>query len=164
MDLHYRFGISIKSVSEIFPTWLDRLEYCLGSLDKIPELDECLAQLMPESFKGGFEDIDLIIDCTEVWIQKPSDPIAQSATWSEYKEHNTGKILVGVTPVGFPRFVTDVQPGSISDDDITSTSGIVSLARRNKRLLADKGWLCNGDKLGLIIEMQDRLKSKMQFS
>ena len=89
--------------------------------------------MLPESFKGGFEDIDLIIDCTEVWIQKPSDPIAQSATWSEYKGHNTGKILVGVTPVGFPRFVSDVYPGSISDDDITGASGILSLARRNKR-------------------------------
>ena len=164
MDLHYRFGISTKSVSETFLTWLDRLDYCLGSLDQIPGLDEGLSQLLPESFKGGFEDIDLIIDCTEVWIQKPSDPIAQSATWSEYKGHNTGKILVGVTPVGFPRFVSDVYPGSISDDDITGASGILSLARRNKRWLADKGWQCNGDKFGLIIETPDRLEGKMQFS
>ena len=87
-----------------------------------------MRHLRPECFKKEFEDIDLVIGCTEVFIERPSDPIAQSATWSEYKEHITGKVLVGLSPVGFPRFVSDAFPGSISDDDITAQSGILSLA------------------------------------
>ena len=119
---------------------------------------------MPESFKGDYEDIDMILDCTEINIQRPSNPTTQSATWSEYKSHNTGKVLIGLSPVGFPKFVSDVYPGSISDDDITAVSGILKLARRNKRWLADKGWQCDGDKFGLIIETPDRLEGKTQFS
>ena len=163
-DLHFRFEMPQTTVSEIFITWTDRLHYCLSSFDQIPGLEEGLRNLLPECFKGEFEDIDLIIDCTEVFIEKPSDPIAQSATWSEYKEHNTGKILIGLSPVGFPRFVSDAFPGSISDDDITQASGILSLARQNKRWLADKGWQSDGDKFGLTIETPDRLEGKLQFS
>ena len=69
-----------------------------------------------------------------------------------------------MSPVGFPRFVSDALPGSISDDDITAQSGILSLARRNRRWLADKGFQCDGDTFGLIIETPDRLEGKSQFS
>ena len=50
------------------------------------------------------------------------------------------------------------------DDDITQASGILSLARQNKRWLADKGWQSDGDKFGLIIETPDHLEGKLQFS
>ena len=50
-----------------------------------------------------------------------------------------GKVLIGLSPVEFPRFVSDVYPGSISDDDITAVSGILKLARRSKGWLGDKG-------------------------
>ena len=123
-----------------------------------------MRHLRPECFKKEFEDIDLVIDCTEVFIEKPSDPIAQSATWSEYKENNTGKVLVGLSPFGFPRFVSDAFPGSISDNNITAQSEVLPLVRRNKRWLADKGWQCDGDKFGLIVETPDRLEGKQQFS
>ena len=162
-DLAERFCISITSVSEIFLTWIDRLDCCLTSFDQIPGLDDRLAALHPESFKG-FEDVDLIIDCTEIFTERPSDPVAQSALWSEYKSHNTGKVLIALSPIGYPRFISDVFPGSISDDEITLQSGILSLARRNKRWLADKGWQIDGDKYGLIIETPDRLQGKAQFS
>ena len=138
-DLAERFCISITSVSEIFLTWIDRLDYCLASFDQIPGLDDRLAALHPESFKG-FEDVDLIIDCTEIFTERPSDPVAQSALWSEYKSHNTGNVLIALSPIGYPRFISDVFPGSISDDKITLQIGILSLARRNKRWLAVKGW------------------------
>ena len=95
---------------------------------------------------------------------KSSDPIAQSAIWSKYKEHNTGKTSVGLSPVDFPRFVSDAFPGGILDDDITQANGILPLVRQNKRWLADKRWQSDGDKFGLIIETLDRLEAKLQFS
>ena len=73
-------------------------------------------------------------------------------------------MLIALSPVGYPRFVSDVFPGSISDDEITAESGILSLARRNRRWLADKGWQTDGDKFGLIIQTPDRLEGKSQFS
>ena len=65
--------------------WIDRLDYCLPYLDEIPALEDGLSHSLPESLKGNFEDVDLIIDCTEVFIERPSETIAQSATLSEYK-------------------------------------------------------------------------------
>lgn len=106
----------------------------------------------------------MILNCTEINIQRPSNPTTQSVTWSEYNSHNTGKVLIGLSPVGFPRFVSNVYSGSISDDDITSVSGILKLARKNMKWLADKGCQCDGDEFGLIIETPDRPEGKSQFS
>ena len=51
-DLHFRYDISVTSISEIFLTWMDRLDYCLNALEQIPGLEQKLRQLLPESFKG----------------------------------------------------------------------------------------------------------------
>lgn len=64
----------------------------------------------------------LIIDCTELFIKKSSQVIQQSATWSECKGHNTGKALVGLSPIMLPAFVSEVYPGSISDEEILSVA------------------------------------------
>ena len=56
----------------------------------------------------------LIIDCTELFIEKSSQIIQQSATWSEYKGHNTGKALIALSPIMLPVFqvfVSEVYPG-----------------------------------------------------
>ena len=42
----------------------------------------------------------VIIDCTELKVEKPSAPSSQKVTWSHYKSHNTFKLLVGITPSG----------------------------------------------------------------
>ena len=93
---------------------MDRLYYCLQylDLDEIPGLED-------ESFKGNFEDVDLIIDCTEVFIERPSETIAQSATWSEYKEHSTG-ILASVSfwPLLIIEFVARVSQHVLSTHDL----------------------------------------------
>ena len=70
-------------------------------------------------------------DCTEVFTEKPSDRIAQEAIWSDKK--SSIQVLVGLPPVGFPRFVSYAFPGSISDDNISAQSEILSLTRENKR-------------------------------
>ena len=65
-DLHYRFEVSVTTISESFITWTSRLRCCLSSFDQIPGLEEGLRHLRPECFKGEFEDSDPVIDCTEV--------------------------------------------------------------------------------------------------
>ena len=50
-DLHHRYDIPVTTVSEIFITWIDRLDYCLQYLDEIPGLEDGLRHLLPESFK-----------------------------------------------------------------------------------------------------------------
>lgn len=57
----------------------------------------------------------VIIDCFEIFINKPSNLRARATTWSQYKHHNTVKILIGVSPQGVITFVSNAWGGRVSD-------------------------------------------------
>ena len=139
-DLADQFNSDQTEVSTIFPTWIDRMHDFLGQLSFLTDRDT-MKKFLPNCFKPEHEDVYLIVDCTELFIEKSSQVIQQSATWSEYKGHNTGKPLIGLSPITLPAFVSEVYPGSISDEEILSESGILALAQRGDRWLADKGFI-----------------------
>lgn len=66
----------------------------------------------------------------------------QSSTWSNYKQHNTAKYLVGVTPNGAISFISPTFVGSISDPELTRCSGLLSkLDGKGKvSVMADRGF------------------------
>ena len=39
----------------------------------------------------------VIIDCFEVFIDRPTNLLARAQTYSQYKHHNTVKYLIGIT-------------------------------------------------------------------
>ena len=164
-DLSDRFNILQQEVSQIFATWIDRLYYCLGQLSF--ETDgESTKKHLPKCFKPDNEDVYHIIDCTEIFIEQPSQIIQQSYTWSEYKGHNTGKGLIAISPLLLPVFVSEIFPGSKSDEDILRDSGILSLAQEGNRWLADKGFIVQHilDNYGVIVETPEKLSGKKQFT
>ena len=61
---------------------------------------------MPKEFKERFPSTQVIIDATEFPLEKPSNPDVQAATWSNYKNRNTPKLLVGVSPNGVITFLS----------------------------------------------------------
>ena len=63
---------------------------CLGQLSFTTDRDS-MKKFLPKCFKLEQEDVYLIIDGMELFMEKPSQVIQRSATWSEYKVHNTGK-------------------------------------------------------------------------
>ena len=48
-----------------------------------------------------------IIDCFEIFIDRPSNLLARTETFSNYKHHNTVKAFIGITPQGAISFVSD---------------------------------------------------------
>ena len=62
-----------------------------------------------------FKNVRVIIDCLELFIQKPKVPSSQRITWSNYKHWNTAKLLVGITPTGVVSLIPPLWTGSISD-------------------------------------------------
>ena len=42
-------------------------------------------------------------------METPTDLVLQSCTWSNYKQHNTGKFLLGCTPNGAVRFMSGLS-------------------------------------------------------
>ena len=49
---------------------------------------------------GQFKDCVCIIDCSEIFIERPKNLIARAQTRSNYKHNNTSKYLIGITPAG----------------------------------------------------------------
>ena len=86
------FGISSTAASYATQTWIDLLYHELKFLIKWPSKEQIMMNL-PNATRA-------IIDCTEYFIQKPQSPAAQSQSWSDYKQSNTFKQLVGIFPNG----------------------------------------------------------------
>ena len=73
---------------------------------------------MPTSVALKYPSLRVIIDCTEIKIPKPKGPANQQITFSNYKNCNTAKPLVGVSPAGAISFISDLYGGNISDKEI----------------------------------------------
>ena len=68
----------------------------------------------------------MIIDCTELFCQKPSSLTIQSSLFFHYKHHITYKGLVGISPSGAITFISELYDGSTSDVEIVKRCGILN--------------------------------------
>ena len=133
------FGVSEASVCKIVTTWVCLLAKIFdGTLLRWPTREEVKGQF-PKSFKK-YPDTRVIIDATEFFIEKPTSPCAQKATWSDYKHHNTLKLLVGIAPCGAFTFISKLWSGSTSDRKIVQESGLIDLLEKGDNLMADRGF------------------------
>ena len=95
-DLATRFRISQSLVSKIIITWTKFAYFRFKELDIFPERD-VIELHKPQCFKGKYKGTTVIIDVTEIYIEKPSNPEAQQLTFSSYKNSNTLKALTGIS-------------------------------------------------------------------
>ena len=97
---------------------------------------------MPASFKTSkrYCWVQVILDCAEFEVEAPSALSLNAMTYSDYKGHNTVKVLFRCTPDRYISFVSAAYPGSIADNAITCRSGILSLLQPGDEIMADKGF------------------------
>ena len=137
-DIGYRFGVSQSKVSKNFRKWVNACYICSRPLIKWPRHEQ-LYKTMPEEFKRGFSKCICIIDCFEIFCERPSDLMARAQTFSNYKHHNTVKFLVGITPQGSVSFVSKGWGGRVSDKHLTENCGILDYLSAGDQILADRG-------------------------
>ena len=138
-DLADRFGTSVSTVSHICITWLNFLHLKLKELPLWPGRD-LVKSYMPQVFKDLYPDTRVIIDATEIFIEAPSLPELQQMTFSSYKNRNTFKGLVGISPGGAVTFVSSLFPGSITDKQLTRRCGLLELLETGDCVMADCGF------------------------
>lgn len=95
---------------------------------------------LPLVFKIRYSNVQCIIDCFEIQIEKPSDPVRQAQTWSQYKSCNTVKYLIACTPAGLICFISKGYGGRTSDKAVTEASGFVDVLPLNATIMADRGF------------------------
>jgi hypothetical protein len=81
----------------------------------------------------------VIIDGVENPVEKPKTPAAQQITFSVYKNRNTAKTVVGVTPGGLITFVSSSYGGSASDRQIIECSEMLNQVEQGDDM-ADKSF------------------------
>ena len=143
-DIAFRAGISTSHFSRIWITWLDFLHSKVRSYPIWPS-KATITKTMPSCFKKTYPTTRVIIDCTELYIEKPNSVRSQAATYSNYKHYNTAKGLVGITPAGAVSFVSDLFTGRTSDKEATSECGIYAFLENGDSLMADKGFNIKDD-------------------
>ena len=143
-DIAYRTNLSESLVSKIFHKWLDLMYRELRQLITWPDR-ETLRKNLPACFRKHYGDVVSIIDCFEIFIERPSAHDAKAATYSQYKKHNTVKFLIGISPTCAVSFLSKGWGGRVSDKVITQKSGYLDNICSYDRVLADRGFNIGDD-------------------
>ena len=103
---------------------------------------DTVIETMPECFKDTYPNTRVIIDCTELFCQKPTSLTIQSSLLSHHKHHITYKDLVGISPSGPITFISEPYDGSTSDVEFVKICGILNkdLWSKDDEVMVDRGF------------------------
>ena len=89
-----------STVSRIFSRLIVIFDKRISPLVRWPTEEE-LIQTMPFCVRHNYGlKLVGIIDCFEIFIEKPSDLFAKAVTYSQYNSYITAKYLICITPQG----------------------------------------------------------------
>ena len=148
-DLACRFGIHETTVSRNIKKWISLLDTQLKWLIYWPDRDS-IKKTMPFCYRPHYGlKVVSIIDCFELFIEKPANLHTKAITWSSYKHYNTAKYLISITPQGSISFISKGWGGRASDKQITEQSGYLRNLTHGDIVLADRGFTIT-DSLALV--------------
>ena len=104
-DIAQRFGVSSSTITKIFRGWVPIMGSSMKNLIVWPDRG-VLRRNLPHSFKKKIRDAVCIIDCSEIFIERPRNLTARAQTLSNYKHNNTDKFLIGISPSGVVSFLS----------------------------------------------------------
>ena len=143
-QIGYLFEIHETKVTKVFHKWIDAMFQGLQPLIVWPDKEMIITHL-PACFKPHYSKAVCIIDCLEIFIERPTSLTARGQTYSNYKSHNTVKFLVAITPTGTVSFMSKCWGGRASDRHVTVNSGLLKHLKYGDLVLADRGFDISDD-------------------
>lgn len=138
-DCARRFGIAESTFSNIFNTWVVLIAKELERICSMPSTEKSINQ--QAACFDNFENVRIVLDCTEVFSQTPGNLDAHKQLHSNYKHHSTIKFLVGISPNGAITYVSKMWGGRASDKVITKDSDeLLSALEEGDRVMVDRGF------------------------
>lgn len=174
--VYYRTGICQEFLAHLFQTTQPTVsKMCQKVTDTIYKkvktvniwpTKEKVQEKMPLAFHKLYPQCRVIIDCTELKIQRPTDSKMQQSTFSYYKNANTLKGMVGITPSGAISFISNLWGGSMSDKELFLRSNMLTLLEEKDLVLADRGFLISKEleKKGCSLITPHFLANNIQFT
>lgn len=132
------FAVSLSNVSSIISTWVNLMFQILKKYLVWPSTEQVKSSL-PSSYPAEYADTRVILDCAEFFLRKPKNCSSQAATYSQYKHHNTVKVLIGITPRGLITFVSKPYGGNASDRYIMENEFLDKIEPGNA-VMVDRGF------------------------
>ncbi|KAJ8674902.1 hypothetical protein QAD02_019542 [Eretmocerus hayati] len=134
-----QFGISTSQASRIFHKVVPTLSYLVRTFIRQPPKHEVQMNL-PIPFRANYSNVYALIDAFEIQIRKPTNPVHQSLTWSDYKGCNTWKWIILCTPDGKTIFISKAYGGRISDMLLFEDCGVMDILPEGCTVMADRGF------------------------
>lgn len=153
-DMAYWYKCNRNLVSQIVHIWTDIMYITFKRID---------------FWKLKYERSDLytiMLDCTEIPIERPTDPSIQQQTFSTYKNTNTFKSLIGNDEAGSIVYVSNLYSGSISDREIVKRCNILDILTPGDAVLADRGFNISDllEEKGILLNIPPYLRGKKQLT
>jgi len=128
------------TVSRMFVDVLNIMNVSLVPLLLLWPSRESLMKTMPLVFHRNHRNCTCIVDCFEIFIEKPKDLKARALTYSNYKSHNTVKYLIAIAPNGMIIFISKGWGGRTSDKHVVEQCGIMDLLLPGDSIMVDRGF------------------------
>ncbi|XP_064487335.1 uncharacterized protein LOC135399516 [Ornithodoros turicata] len=138
-DLSFRFEVSTDAVSRVFGCIVSELASFTRKYLGFWLARDTIKRTLPDVFVD-YQSVTCIIDCFELFMERPTNLNRRSTTYSQYKSHNTAKVLHVIAHNGFVMSISIPYGGRPSDRFITSDSGVVKLLAPGDEILADRGF------------------------
>ena len=144
LNLTYRclsvlFDLNRRSVCDNFIYMIELLSKILKQVIYWPTYEENIDS-MPKCFYK-FKNVRIVLDCTEIPVEKPNCLKCRLRHYSHYKGFETLKLLLGVAPSGLITLLTYAYGGRASDKAIFNKSGLLEkLEPTRDAVMVDKGF------------------------
>ncbi|XP_029850259.1 uncharacterized protein LOC115332115 [Ixodes scapularis] len=139
IDPAFRFQVSTALVNHIFSLWVSHRAQVSRKYLMFWLPTETIRLSLPDVSKD-MRRTTCVVDCFEIFSDRPQNLLRRGEMSSYYKSHNTVKVLHAVAPYGFIMFISKAYGGRASDRYITGNSGFLDHFEYGDEALAGRSF------------------------